>query len=88
MKRPWTPGPWRVRDWSVAGGWFWANFDSNNRTKFAKTAKYDLLLTSKAPEMAELLIELLGVCGPVNMGILQNKIKKLLKEIGFNEETT
>lgn len=84
VKRPWSPGPWRMVDWSMYGGNFWANFDSNNRTEAAKTMKYDIYLASKAPEFAEIAIRLVKPTGEDFCDLLADAAK-LLKECGWRE---
>ena len=78
MKRPWTPGPW-------------AAFQFDNRPDYPKR-EADNLLASKAPEMAELLIEIAqkatdGIIDDDtyinNMLELGHKAEDLIKEIGY-----
>ena len=94
-KRPWTPGPWHYRNETISKNigdtWvasWWAHF--HNYTGIVTELRSNAKLASKAPEMAEILIELTeavvgGYCQDDWTDYLncQEKAKELLKEVGW-----
>jgi hypothetical protein len=82
-KRPWTPAPWfeEVLDYSI-----------NNRLVYHQGGNFKAneLLASKAPEMAELLIEIVKQISDINtyygrttIDDIAAKAKALLEEVGY-----
>ena len=79
-KRPWTPGPWDYRNIAM-GVLHYQNITEDRK------------LASKAPEMAELLIKLIGIFDhgwkyddfySMDVEKFYDDVKCLLKEVGFD----
>ena len=93
MKLPWTPGPWqlggtdksrKIGKASDGDVYFVSNWYCGTITD--EQMKNTVILASKAPEMAELLIELIESKYVAISDGLRFKIGDLLKEIGYQED--
>lgn len=78
-----TKGKWKSTNgytvWSKVGNNTKTIADCENRNLKGSEEFYNALLISKAPEMLELLNELVNLKGCVNLQ-LQDKARKLIKE--------
>lgn len=94
MKRPWTPGPWihenkmvykLILEGKREVNQFWADFATQRRFCSTVELEANALLASKAPEMAELLIN--WVESNFKSGIdFYNEAIALLAEVGYTPE--
>jgi hypothetical protein len=88
-RRPWTDGPWKINCYGLFNS---TMFSGEEKILNNIEAHANAKLASKAPEMAEILIELANIrnkyikIGAVAFSQLELKAKKLLKSVGWEGE--